>query len=227
MSNSTYNYKVAACCWIAMLFVLVAGEFAIRLEAVARLDREVLEWLAASRTVDLDLFFASVSRAGSSFFLLPLLFLIAFIISIRNHVQEGNFLVSSFIGISVLNNLFKHVIARPRPNLFPAVIDMPGGFSFPSAHSVHITAFVLSLLLVLKFPAGARWFILSKAVGALLILLVCLSRIYLQVHYPTDVAAGLLTGLFWVFGLAALMLPDDRARPDPLHGRRIEKGKQP
>lgn len=227
MSNSAYNCKVAAYCWIAMLFVLIAGTFAIRLEAIARLDREALEWLAASRTADLDLFFASVSRAGSSFFLLPLIFVIAFFISIRNHVQEGIFLVSSFFGISVLNNLFKHIIARPRPDLFPAVIDMPGGFSFPSSHAVHITAFVISLLILLKLLAGARWFILSMAVGALLVSLVCFSRLYLQVHYPTDVAAGLLTGFFWVFGLAALMLPDDQARPNPLRDRRIGKGQQP
>jgi undecaprenyl-diphosphatase len=226
MSNSAYNCKVAAYCWIAMLFVLAAGAFAIRLEPVARLDREILEWLAAGRTVELDRFFIYVSWAGSSFILLPLLFLIAFIISIRNHVQEGIFVVSSFFGISVLNNLFKHVIARPRPNLFPAVVDMPGGFSFPSAHAVHITAFVISLLIVLKALAGARWFILSMAVGALLIFLVCLSRLYLQVHYPTDVAAGFLTGFFWVFGLAALMLPDDQARANPLRGRWIGKGRQ-
>jgi membrane-associated phospholipid phosphatase len=211
-----------------MLFVLAAGAFAIRLEPVARLDREILEWLAAGRTVELDRFFTYVSRAGSSFLLLPLLFVIAFIISMRNHVQEGIFLVSSFFGISALNNLFKHVIARPRPDLFPAVIDMPAGFSFPSSHAVHITAFVLSLLMVLKALAGgARLFILSMAVGALLVSLVCLSRLYLQVHYPTDVAAGLLTGLFWVFGMTALMLPDDQARPNPLRGRRIKKGRQP
>jgi membrane-associated phospholipid phosphatase len=227
MSNSAYNCKVAAYCWIAMLFVLIAGTFAIRLEPVARLDREILERLAAGRTVELDRIFTYVSWAGSSFLLLPLLFVIAFIISMRNHVQEGIFQVSSFFGISALNNLFKHVIARPRPNLFPAVIDMPGGFSFPSAHSVQITAFVLSLLIVLKAPARARWFSLSMAVGALLVSLVCLSRLYLQVHYPTDVAAGLLTGIFWVFGLAALMLPDDQARPDPLRGLRIGKGRQP
>jgi len=210
-----------------MLFVLAAGTFAIRLEPVARLDREILEWLAAGRTVELDRIFTYVSQAGSSFLLLPLLFVITFIISMRNHVQEGIFLVSSFFGISALNNLFKHVIARPRPNLFPAVIDMPAGFSFPSAHAVQITAFVISLLIVLKALTGARWFILSMAVGALLISLVCLSRLYLQVHYPTDVAAGFLTGLFWVFGLAALMLPDDQARAIPLRGLRIEKGRQP
>jgi membrane-associated phospholipid phosphatase len=227
MSNSAYNCKVAAYCWIAMLFVLAAGAFAIRLEPVARLDREILEWLAAGRTVELDRIFTYVSRAGSSFFLLPLIFVIAFLISIRNHVQEGIFLVSSFFGISALNNLFKHVVARPRPDLFPAGIDMPAGFSFPISHSVQITAFVLSLLIVLKALAGARWFSLSKAVGALLVLLVCLSRIYLQVHYPTDVAAGLLTGLFWVFGLAALMLPDDQGRAISLRGRRIGKGRQP
>jgi undecaprenyl-diphosphatase len=227
MSNTEYNCKLAVACWIAMLFVVAAGALAIRLEPVARLDRELLEWLAAGRTAELDRFFKLVSRAGSSFILLPLIFVIAFYISIRNHVQEGIFLIGSFFGISVLNTLFKHLIARPRPEIFPTVDEMPGSFSFPSAHAVHITAFVISLLMLLNVSPRARCFIPSMGVGALLIFLVCLSRLYLQVHYPTDVAAGFLTGLFWVFGLAALMLPDDQTRPGPLRGWRIEKGKQP
>jgi undecaprenyl-diphosphatase len=227
MSNPAYNCKIAVACWIAMLVVLVSGRYAVRLETVACLDREILEWLAASRTVELDRFFMFVSQAGSSFFLLPLLFVIAFLISIRNHVQEGIFLVSSFFGICVLNNLFKHVIARLRPSFFPAVIDLPEGFSFPSSHSVQITAFVLSLLIVLKARAGARWFGVSKAVGGLLILVVCFSRLYLQVHYPTDVAAGFLVSLFWVFGLAAVMLPSDQTLSISLRGCRIGKGKKP
>jgi undecaprenyl-diphosphatase len=65
------------------------------------------------------------------------------------------------------------------------------------------------------------------AVGGLLILVVCFSRLYLQVHYPTDVAAGFLVALFWVFGLEALMLPPDQTLSISLRGCRIWKGRKP
>jgi undecaprenyl-diphosphatase len=214
MALRAYKYKIAVACWIALLIVLISGEFAIRLEPVVRLDRQILEWLAASRTVALDRIFMNVSWAGSSFFLVPLIFVFAVILTIRKHILEAIFLICSFVGAGAINNLAKSVIARPRPNLFPAVFDIPAGFSFPSTHSVQITAFVLALLLVLKVTTGARWFILSIVLGGSLIVLVCLSRLYLQVHYPTDVVAGFLTALFWVVGLAALMLPDRQGKAE-------------
>jgi undecaprenyl-diphosphatase len=228
MSRGAYNCKIAVACWIAMLIVWILGEFAIRLEPIEQLDRQILEWLAASRTAALDRFFAYVTWAGSNFILLPLILALAVILTIRNHIQQALFLTGSFVGASVLNNVVKHFIARPRPNIFPAVIGIPAGFSFPSSHSIQITAFVLALLLmlILNVSTGARWLILAKALGGSLILLVCISRLYLQVHYPTDVVAGFLTALFWVVGLATLMLPDHQARIIPSHGWRVEKGKQ-
>jgi len=214
MPRRAYKYKIAVACWIALLIALISGEFAIRLEPVVQLDRQILEWLAASRTVALDHLFWNVSWAGSSFFLVPLIFVCAVILTIRKHILEAIFLICSFVGAGAINNLAKSVIARPRPNLFPAVFGIPAGFSFPSTHSVQITAFVLALLLVLKVTTGARWFILSIVLGGSLIMLVCLSRLYLQVHYPTDVVAGFLTALFWDVGLAALMLPGRQGKAE-------------
>lgn len=202
------RYKIAFACWIAVLIVLISGVFVIRLEPIVRFDRHILEWFAASRRVTPDRFFIYVSCAGSNFFLLPLILALAVILTIRKHIPEAVFLICSLVGASAISNVAKSVIARPRPNLFPAVIDIPAGFSFPSSHSVQITAFVLAVLLVLKVMTETRWLILPNVLGGALILLVCLSRLYLQVHYPTDVVSGFLTALFWVVGLATLILPD-------------------
>ena len=64
---------------------------------------------------------------------------------------------------------------------------MPGDFSYPSAHTVQITAFALAVILTLVLPAQRAWwfalvFIIVVTVGA--------SRLYLQVHFPSDVLAG-------------------------------------
>ena len=165
MTLRANKYKIAFACWIAVLIVLISGVFVIRFEPIVRLDRHILEWLAVSRTVALDLFFTYVSCAGSIFFLLPLILALAVILTIRNHIPEAIFLICSLVGASVIGNVAKLIIARPRPNLFPAVIDIPAGFSFPSSHSVQITAFVLAVLLVLKVMTEARWLILSNVLG--------------------------------------------------------------
>lgn len=208
MPRGADNYKRALTCWLAMFAILIAGQLMIHREPVVLLDAWILDWLAARRTPALDRFFAFIAWAGSSFFLLPMMFAIAVTQAIRKHIQEALFLTGSFVGAIALSNAAKLVFARPRPNGFPAVIDLPAGFSFPSSHAVQISAFVLALLLVLKVSTGARRLIVPKVLGGLLILLVCFSRLYLQVHYPTDVATGFLAALFWVAGLAALMLPD-------------------
>ncbi len=205
--NRRYNYKTAFFCGIAMLTVLVTGAWAIHLEPIERLDRMILEWFATSRTIGRDQFFSYVSWAGSSFILLPVILAQTFMCSIRKKFREALFLVGACVGGSMLNSAAKFVIMRPRPIIFPALIDLPAGFSFPSSHAVQITAFVLAELLLLRASTRLQWFVLLNIAGGILIVLVCLSRLYLHVHYPTDVVAGFLTALFWVGGLAAVMLP--------------------
>lgn len=197
-----------------MLFVLLLGDGMTHLEFFDRFDKKILESLAISRTAALDRVFTNISWAGSSILLLPLTFTIAVIISFRNYVQEALFLITSFIGGSLLNNIAKHVIARPRPDGFQAVIDAVYNYSFPSSHAFQVTAFVMSLLVILTPMISAFWYRGAQALGGSVIFVVCLSRIYLQVHYPSDVMAGFLAALFWVFGLAALMLAEDRNRED-------------
>jgi undecaprenyl-diphosphatase len=210
-----------------MLIVLISGGFSFHLEPIVHIDQLILEWFAARRTVALDQFFACVSWAGSSLFLLPVIVTHAVILAIRKHIREAIVLAGSFVGAGVLAHVVKLVIARPRPNLFPAVIEVPTGFSFPSSHSVQITAFVIAQLLLMKILTGSRWIILLNLLGGSLIVLVCLSRLYLQVHFPTDVVAGFLTAFLWVVGLASLLLPDHHVRAIYIDGWRVEKGKLP
>ena len=208
-----------------MLTVLISGAWVIHLESIGRLDRMILEMLATGRTALLDQLFSYLTWAGSSFILLPVILAHAFILIARKKIQDAQFLVGSYIGGSLLNSAAKLVFMRPRPNLFPAVIDLPAGFSFPSSHAAQITAFVLAEILLLQVSTRARWFVLFNIAGGVLILLVCFSRLYLQVHYPTDVVTGFLTALFWVIGLAAMMLTDHN-KQTLLGGHHLEKGKQ-
>ncbi|ADH64974.1 phosphoesterase PA-phosphatase related protein [Allomeiothermus silvanus DSM 9946] len=102
-------------------------------------------------------------------------------------------------GAAVLNQASKLFFARARPHLFPQLTP-EHDYSFPSGHTMASLALVLALytLLAPRFPRAARWVL---ALGLPWALLVGLSRLYLQVHYPSDVLAGWALSVLWVIGV--------------------------
>ena len=106
----------------------------------------------------------------------------------------------ALLGAAVLGHLAKLMVVRPRPDLFPVWTALPADWSYPSAHAMQITAAALALALVCA-RRRALWAVPLWMV----VLLVGLSRLYLQVHFPSDVLAGTLAAAFWAAGLHAWM----------------------
>lgn len=109
--------------------------------------------------------------------------------------QEAVRLAYVMAGAVGLENALKFSIRRVRPDAFFGVD--PTTYSFPSGHSLLSFCFYLTLVALAArhlptFGRRALW-----CVAALLILAIGLSRIYLGVHYPTDVIGGFLTAIFW------------------------------
>ena len=103
----------------------------------------------------------------------------------------------------LLDLALKYGFHRPRPSPFFG-ITLPNTPSFPSGHALLSLCFygVLAALLVHRVRRRIFAIFISLA-AALLIVAIGFSRIYLGVHYPTDVVAGYLAAAFWVAGLAA------------------------
>jgi len=100
--------------------------------------------------------------------------------------------LASFGGSFLLNSLLKLLFARPRPNLFPPLVTETS-YSFPSGHAMSAVA-VYGLLALLLWQRGRyAWAILA----GFWVPLVALSRVYLGVHYPSDVLASLALGTVW------------------------------
>ncbi|MGQ3480036.1 phosphatase PAP2 family protein [Paenibacillus sp. TY11] len=107
-------------------------------------------------------------------------------------------ILSSFTAMWVLNTLIKEVLQRERPSLQHLV--EAGGYSFPSGHAMISMGFygMIFAIWAIERKINNRAFFLPCVLGALLILLIGLSRVYLGVHFPTDIVGGYVAGIIWL-----------------------------
>lgn len=122
-------------------------------------------------------------------------------------------------GAALLNVGAKQIFARVRPELWISIAPETT-FSFPSGHAMGSMALAVALCVLLW---SVRWRALIVVVAAVFVFLVCLSRLYLGVHYPSDVLAGSLASFAWVMGLAMIFYGrSGRAPAEPPEGARTE-----
>jgi undecaprenyl-diphosphatase len=148
-----------------------------------------------------DAFFRAVTWAGSILVLAPLAIAHAAFAWYRLRNPGAFFVPVVLAGAALLAFAAKIAVDRARPDI-PALIDMPGDASFPSAHTLQAGAFALAWLLAPgrgKPPHRGE-----IALTVLLVALVAWSRLHLQVHYPSDILFGLAAALVWVLGLRCL-----------------------
>jgi len=167
-------------------------------------DNQLLLFAATHRSVALDTFFRAVTWLGSLYLLTPLAVLSAAILLQGRRWREIWFLVVGFGGAVLLAHLAKALLDRPRPTLVEPLVALPADSSFPSAHTTQITAFALCLAFIIH-RTMPEWRFTAAALAVGVVAAVALSRIYLQVHFPSDVLGGLVLGIVWVT-LARLLL---------------------
>ena len=107
------------------------------------------------------------------------------------------FVTFDLVGVTLINQVIKHIVRRPRPNVLRLVEE--DGYSFPSGHSMVSMAFYgIIIYLVYKNVTNKylKWTLITLL--SLLILSIGFSRIYVGVHYFTDVVGGFLLGLAYL-----------------------------
>lgn len=121
---------------------------------------------------------------------------IILIIFIKNKKIKLSLMIN-LIGVTIINNLFKVIIARPRPDINRLVDET--GYSFPSGHAITSMAFYGYLIyLIYKYVDNRKIKIPLMIFLILLIPIIGLSRIYLGVHYTSDVLGGFLLGTVYL-----------------------------
>jgi undecaprenyl-diphosphatase len=162
------------------------------------LDRAVTMAVRDLQTPALDRFFRNVTNLGDFRFLTPATLVISAILMWKHRRVSGLLYASAVVGGFLLETLMKITLRRHRPDLWPALVTEKT-FSFPSGHATMSTLFFGGAVAVVFHLTKRRAPRIAALVGASIgIFLVAFSRVYLGAHWTTDVAAGVLLGLFWV-----------------------------
>ena len=160
------------------------------LQAIQNLDGAALLVIQSMRQAVLNPLvegYTALGNAGALWIVLSLVMLC------RKSTRKAGALalLSMLLGLLCTNVVLKHLVARPRPWLDVAglipLIDEPDPNSFPSGHTT--AAFAAGMIWIRTLPG--RW---MRILAAILALCMGLSRLYVGVHYPTDVIAGALVG---------------------------------
>ncbi len=126
--------------------------------------------------------------------------------------------VAAFVGGSILDFALKRIIHRPRPVGAERFVH-DATFSFPSGHSMgSLIGFgMLAYVLITFWPPANRHRWLVIGIATVIILLVGFSRLYLGVHYPTDVIGGFAAGIVWLVAcITGVEIARRRVGPEPV-----------
>ena len=144
----------------------------------------------------------AASLFGGPSVLIPLSLLMALAFLVRGWQRGSLLVIATLAGAGLLNGLLKFSFARVRPAAF-FDYPLPGSPSFPSGHALYAASIFGGLAALLSPRLKHHALRVAVWVVAIsLILLVGLSRVYLGVHYPSDVLAGYSIGVIWVTAVA-------------------------
>jgi membrane-associated phospholipid phosphatase len=187
----------------AILFILAMNAFVELTDELAEnellgVDKSVTEFIISFRSDGLTKYFTFATHLGdrNAYIIFTILLASYYLIKHRSwkYILQNTLVL---LLATLYNNVMKQVINRARPSLEHLVTV--NTLSYPSGHSMSAMAYYGFLIYLCLRYNMRRWVrYLFVAILILLILSIGVSRIYLGVHYPSDVAAGFIGGLIWV-----------------------------
>jgi len=167
-------------------------------------DQPVLDAFAGLQGESMTRFVLRVTMLGSGELLAFVVVLMAGLMWLFKHPRSAIYLAGIAAGTGGLNAGLKILFARARPDELSRLVDT-SGYSFPSGHAMASAAIygAIAVVLFTRFPS-IKW--VSLALCTALVLAIGMSRVYLHVHYPSDVLAGWGLGLCWPLWLKPLVL---------------------
>jgi membrane-associated phospholipid phosphatase len=189
---------------VCLLIIFVLGwlfEEVLEREAFS-FDTSFLLWLHGQANPILDRFMLTITQFGNPRTVVFVVIVSLAILWWRNR-QEAKIFALACLGAVILNTGLKLAFSKPRPHLWQLLISEKS-FSFPSGHALGSLVLYgfLAYLLATHYPKSAKIF---YSLAAIAIAAIGLSRLYLGVHWPTDVIAGYGVGFLWLMLCIAML----------------------
>lgn len=168
-------------------------------------DEAALRWIERYHSPFLNEAMLEITALGTGIVVIVIVCVSGLFLTLTRHKYSALLLLVATVGGMFLDTVLKVRFDRPRPHVFTWGEEVSSA-SFPSGHAMSATivySTVAYLAARLQRRRWARWATLLLA--ALIIVLIATSRMYLGVHYPSDVLAGAIVGLAWAaFCMATL-----------------------
>jgi len=153
----------------------------------------MLRWLESIRSPLIDAVMIAVTTMGNSTVIVPLVVIFSvLLLLLKRYELSGKFVIFS-TSMFLLNLFLKLLFARERPDDITSLVEAPG-YGFPSGHSMVSTSIYGFIILVLAGRYRGHSSLLLTA-WILFAVLICVSRLWMGVHYPSDVIFGMGLGL--------------------------------
>lgn len=163
-----------------------------------RIDGETHRWARTAYSGGSTLFFTAMTLIGTPVGLGLLIAIVLTLLLVRKRWRWAGYLLFTTVIGGLLNLQLKAYFARARPDLAEA-LRHASGYSFPSGHAMGSTITFLALnYLAFRIVPRWRWRAAAIAFGVSMIAAIASSRIYLGVHWISDIAAGIAAGVIWV-----------------------------
>ena len=165
----------------------------IREQETIPFDEPILRFAHSLAREGFDRFFVLISKAGYRWGVVPLDIALVLLLTVLRRYREATFAAIALGGSALLNLAAKPAFARTRPSLWDSIAPELN-YSFPSGHAMGSMT-LACVLVLLAWRTRWRWPVLVVMVP--FVSLVGLSRVYLGVHYPSDILAGWAAAMMW------------------------------
>ncbi|HEX7259816.1 MAG TPA: phosphatase PAP2 family protein [Candidatus Saccharimonadia bacterium] len=159
------------------------------------LDVSLLELVHSVSNPTLDRLAVFLTQLGGAIFITALVSVTAAGLLWQRRRQAATLLVVTIGGAGMLNIMLKLLFQRDRPTLWEA-LAIEHTYSFPSGHAMASSALAFALIILVWHT---KWRLVALLCGAFYITIIGLTRMYLGVHFPSDIIAGWIVSLGWTY----------------------------
>ena len=181
-----------------LLFMIIGYIVKFYPEMLVSFDQPIQTAIRGDLPETLTLLFRAITHLIDIPVIISWVLIVAFIFYRKQWKMESYLMLGNLALAGILIVTFKNIYQRPRPEILHLVEEK--GFSFPSGHSLAVTIMVGTLIVILSQRIkNTVWRKIVQILLSLYIVSVLVSRIYLGVHYPSDVIASLCVGIGVLF----------------------------